>query len=219
MMQANKKHAAWKPMYTVALLGLLGAVLIIAALYQPDSEEPLGWVALNRQVNAALSPEGAVTDSAAVETALGGKKVTESDKTVQTPAPARPGGNALPPAEAEAGMAADGGSQQTAVQEPAVQEPAGADAAEAAGVGAESEKAAQAITQDMSVTADGKININRASAAELDELPGIGAAKAKAIVAEREKNGPFRSVDDLLRVKGIGPKLLEKMKPSIVVIR
>jgi len=214
MMQANKKHAVWKPMYTVALLGLLGAVLIIAALYQPDSEEPPGWVALNSQVNAALSPEGSVTDAAAVESAPGSKKETESDKTVQTPAQGRPGGNALPPAEPEAGRAADGGSQQTAVQETA-----GADAAEAAGVGAENGKAAQAITQDVSVTADGKININRASAAELDELPGIGAAKAKAIVAEREKNGPFRSVDDLLRVKGIGPKLLEKMKPSIVVIR
>lgn len=62
----------------------------------------------------------------------------------------------------------------------------------------------------------GRIDINAATAEELDTLPGIGAAKAQAIVNEREKNGRFRSVEDLLRVKGIGPKLLEKMKSSIV---
>ncbi|MBW7473758.1 helix-hairpin-helix domain-containing protein [Paenibacillus oenotherae] len=63
----------------------------------------------------------------------------------------------------------------------------------------------------------GLIDINRASAEELDALPGIGAAKAAAIVKEREKNGRFRTVEDLLRVKGIGPKMLEKIKSSIVV--
>jgi competence protein ComEA len=65
---------------------------------------------------------------------------------------------------------------------------------------------------------DGRVDINRASAEELDKLPGIGMAKAQTIIDDREKNGPFRSADDLLRVKGIGPKLLEKMKPSIVAI-
>ena len=64
---------------------------------------------------------------------------------------------------------------------------------------------------------DGKIDVNHASSAELDALPGIGASKAEAIVADRERNGPFRSADDLLRVKGIGPKLLDKMKSLIVL--
>ncbi|WP_206098523.1 ComEA family DNA-binding protein [Paenibacillus montanisoli] len=63
----------------------------------------------------------------------------------------------------------------------------------------------------------GKIDINHATAEELDAIPGIGAAKAKSIVEDRKKNGLFRKADDLLRVKGIGPKLLEKMKSSIVV--
>ncbi|CAH1221056.1 ComE operon protein 1 [Paenibacillus plantiphilus] len=67
-----------------------------------------------------------------------------------------------------------------------------------------------------SAVSDGLIDINAATAEELDALPGIGAAKALAIVKEREKNGRFHSVEDLLRVKGIGPKLLEKMKSSIV---
>lgn len=63
----------------------------------------------------------------------------------------------------------------------------------------------------------GKIDVNRATAAELDALPGIGAAKAAAIVAERERGGIFKREEDLLRVKGIGPKLLEKMKSFIVL--
>lgn len=58
-------------------------------------------------------------------------------------------------------------------------------------------------------------DINRATAAEWDELPGIGPAKAQAIVDDRERNGPFRSIDDLARVKGIGPKLLERLREAI----
>jgi competence protein ComEA len=61
-----------------------------------------------------------------------------------------------------------------------------------------------------------KLDINQATAEQLDALPGIGAVKAQTIVSDREKNGLFHSVDDLLRVKGIGPKLLKKMKASIV---
>ncbi|MBP3966155.1 ComEA family DNA-binding protein [Paenibacillus lignilyticus] len=66
-------------------------------------------------------------------------------------------------------------------------------------------------------SADGKIDINYATVEELDAIPGIGASKAKSIIEDREKNGLYSSMDDLLRVKGIGPKLLEKMKSSIVL--
>lgn len=79
-------------------------------------------------------------------------------------------------------------------------------------------EAAQNETGDgaASSTDSGKLDINRATVQELDGLKGIGPAKAKAIVENREKNGRFTSVDDLQRVKGIGPKLLEGMKDSIV---
>ncbi|MCA0754630.1 helix-hairpin-helix domain-containing protein [Paenibacillus sp. N4] len=63
---------------------------------------------------------------------------------------------------------------------------------------------------------DGRLDINRASAAELDALKGIGPAKAEAIVADRGQNGKFKSVRDLLRVKGIGEKLLSGIEESIV---
>jgi competence protein ComEA len=74
-----------------------------------------------------------------------------------------------------------------------------------------------AVAESGSVAA-GKIDINRANAEQLDGLKGIGPAKAQAIVADREKNGKFQSVDDLLRVKGIGEKLLSSMKESVVAL-
>ncbi|WP_277962475.1 helix-hairpin-helix domain-containing protein [Pseudomonas sp. RIT-To-2] len=56
-----------------------------------------------------------------------------------------------------------------------------------------------------------KVNLNKADAETLQrELAGIGLAKAQAIVAHRETNGPFNSVDELLEVKGIGKSLLDK---------
>jgi len=64
---------------------------------------------------------------------------------------------------------------------------------------------------------DGRININNATAAELEELPGIGPARAGAIVREREKNGPFRQVEDLARVSGIGPKTVEALREYVAV--
>ncbi len=62
-----------------------------------------------------------------------------------------------------------------------------------------------------------KININTASAAELELLPDVGPALARAIVEHRTKHGPFRSVDRLDDVSGIGPKRLEKLRPLVVV--
>ncbi|MBU3823279.1 MAG: ComEA family DNA-binding protein [Candidatus Oceanisphaera merdipullorum] len=54
------------------------------------------------------------------------------------------------------------------------------------------------------------ININTATAEQFTQLSGIGANKAAAIIAYREKNGPFTSVEDLTKVSGIGPATIEK---------
>ncbi|MEB1808154.1 MAG: helix-hairpin-helix domain-containing protein [Bacillaceae bacterium] len=66
-----------------------------------------------------------------------------------------------------------------------------------------------------STSENGKININQATAEELQKLPGIGPAKATAIIAYRDENGPFQTVDDLQNVSGIGPKSIEKMRDEI----
>ena len=59
----------------------------------------------------------------------------------------------------------------------------------------------------------GPVDINSADAKTLArELDGVGMAKAEAIVSYREKNGPFKSVDDLAKVKGLGKKLIDQNK-------
>lgn len=63
----------------------------------------------------------------------------------------------------------------------------------------------------------GLVNVNTASAAELEELPGIGAVLAQAIVDHRTQNGPFASIDGLLDVSGIGPSTLEDIRDQVTV--
>ncbi|WP_064120281.1 ComEA family DNA-binding protein [Pseudomonas fluorescens] len=63
-----------------------------------------------------------------------------------------------------------------------------------------------------------KVDLNDADAATLQkELAGVGEAKAKAIVAYRETNGPFSSVDELLEVKGIGKAILDRNRDKLEV--
>ena len=63
---------------------------------------------------------------------------------------------------------------------------------------------------------DFRIDINSASWVEWTQLEGIGETTAEIILADREANGPFRNINDLRRVKGIGPKMLEKMRPFLL---
>lgn len=62
-----------------------------------------------------------------------------------------------------------------------------------------------------------RLDLNKATAEELDTLPEVGPKLAKAIVAFREKSGPFRRVEDLLAVPGISKRRLEKIRPHVYV--
>jgi len=75
------------------------------------------------------------------------------------------------------------------------------------------------VVQDVTVKAQsGKVDLNSADAPTLQrELTGVGEAKAQAIVAYRESNGAFASVDELLEVKGIGKAILDKNRDRIEV--
>jgi competence protein ComEA len=66
-------------------------------------------------------------------------------------------------------------------------------------------------------TIEFKIEINSATWVEWNQLDGIGDSLARRIVDDREQNGPFQSVDDLRRVKGIGPKTLERLRPWLTL--
>jgi competence protein ComEA len=62
-----------------------------------------------------------------------------------------------------------------------------------------------------------RVNLNRASAQELETLPGIGPARARAIIRWREEHGRFRRVEDVLGVPGVGPATLERLRPLVRV--
>lgn len=65
--------------------------------------------------------------------------------------------------------------------------------------------------------ANAAVNINTADGGALDSLPGIGPARAQAIIAYRQAHGPFAQVEDLRQVPGIGPKLLERLRGQVTV--
>jgi competence protein ComEA len=61
------------------------------------------------------------------------------------------------------------------------------------------------------------VNINTASVSDIEGLPGIGAKTAARIVEYRQKNGPFKKVEELMNVRGIGEKNFLKLKPQLTV--
>ena len=70
---------------------------------------------------------------------------------------------------------------------------------------------------DREAGSSSKVDVNRAGVEELRSLPGIGPSLAERIVQHRQEHGPFRTVDELLAVKGIGPKLLGKIRHRLTV--
>jgi competence protein ComEA len=63
-----------------------------------------------------------------------------------------------------------------------------------------------------------QVDINRADWPEMIQLPGIGETLARRVIVERTENGPFHDVDELVRVNGIGPRTLERMRPYLLPI-
>ena len=69
----------------------------------------------------------------------------------------------------------------------------------------------------LATSAFAKVNINTANVDELATLTGIGPAKAEAIVQYRKANGKFKKIEDLTGVKGIGDKIVNKIKPEVTI--
>jgi len=79
-----------------------------------------------------------------------------------------------------------------------------------------SKPASSAKTNPSSIQGD-RVSLNQANVQQLQSLNGVGAKKAQAIIEYRQSNGGFKTVDELINVKGIGPKLLEKNKARLIL--
>lgn len=171
-----------------AIVCIVFALLLLgAALFEPKHSAQKTWIPLNGAVEAALNELEGLNEAA--ET-LDITQSAETPQAVETPKSVQ--------------------TTETAENE-TVSQP-GADEALHDEIETTADKAALRI-----VEADtGLLDLNRASALELQALKGIGPSKAQAIIDERERNGHFKNVDDLLRVKGIGEKLLAGIKESVV---
>ncbi|RKN79035.1 ComEA family DNA-binding protein [Paenibacillus ginsengarvi] len=139
---------------------------------------------------SARTGEGWIVRNADLAALFTGQEPPKSEKTSATAAtPQSPQPSPKPPTAAKSAAGAAGVSgSATGVVEP------------------KSQKAAAGV-----------LDLNRASESELDKLPGIGPSKAKAIAEYRSREGPFRTVEDLKKVKGIGDKTFETLKPYITV--
>ena len=62
------------------------------------------------------------------------------------------------------------------------------------------------------------INLNTATAADLEKLPGVGPAVAARIIEHRQKNGPFKKIEDLMTIRGIGEKTFLRLKPLVTIV-
>ena len=78
--------------------------------------------------------------------------------------------------------------------------------------GAQERSAGQARTAEQA-----PLDLNTATQAQLEALPGVGAATAKSIIEYRQKNGGFKKIEELMNIKGVGEKSFLKLKPLITV--
>jgi competence protein ComEA len=193
---------------------VLGAILLGAAFWETKPEAPAGWVTLNRQLEASLDardsrtgPDAAGTSEANLSKS--GSGAAANDKSVAVSGKA---GDTEPVPVSGVGVKKDGGTGGD------LDKTTPAEGMSGSGSVSVSAPASPGSAAGSGASFSDKIDINSASEEQLDRLPGIGAAKAKAIVDDRDQNGPFRSISDLKRVKGIGPKMIERMEGDIVVL-
>ena len=204
----ESKEAIILPMYRKSILILLLIVLAVAGgtyygCYMQEKES-IQLDAASQTVTQGGSQEDRAEITVYVTGAINKPGVVTVREGARTADAVKACGGLLPTADGEkvnmAQVLKDG--QQVRVPE----KQAGSSA-----LPANTGKASSAVK----TKADGPININTASAEELDALPGIGPAMAKRIIEYRETEVAFTAIEDIKKVKGIGEAKLEKMKDKI----
>lgn len=194
-MKTSSNRVSNKQLLLAAILIMAAVILLAAALMEPKQTAAGEWVPLNDAVETALASLAKPNEEGGADKP--GNIQTTAKAISHTAQPASP----VP--EANVSTRSEKSAPDKLEAEPIAKGRAQAEA--------EPETKAEAEANE-----EGRLDINQATAAELDTLKGIGPSKAQAIVQDRDKNGKFASVEDLLRVKGIGEKLLLGLRDSIV---
>ncbi|EGL16166.1 MULTISPECIES: helix-hairpin-helix domain-containing protein [unclassified Paenibacillus] len=213
----NWNFQSWKSRGVLA-----GSAAVIAAglgvwlLVSPRGTVPQGFTALNASMAQTIegtkpvspsekpsSPSSSAKTEAKEEVGAGSKQAGAEDSA----AGATGGGSEQAPASSRKGAAADDNPAQADQQ----RNVAGGNEA------VPGKKESGGPAADKKIPPGPKIDINTANLQQLMELPGIGESKGKAILAYREQHGKFKRAEQLLDIKGIGEKMLAKMKPYLQI--
>ncbi|THF75025.1 ComEA family DNA-binding protein [Cohnella fermenti] len=181
---------------------LAGVALLMWAFLQPANGAVPGWSPVNGQVAEALAgsasaeptPQASAGTDAAAATPASDSGTSAVDAVSAAAAPSA--GQAAAPLPGSPGAEANSG---------------------AASAGTAAAAPAAAPVAVPVAAPDNRLDLNSATAEQLDSLKGIGPSKAQAIVAYRAEHGAFRSVEELLKVNGIGEKLLAGLRDQVRV--
>lgn len=206
----ERPRPAWLASGAIAAVAVAGALLLLRTPAPPPVEDRLPFAPAVGGAAAASGGTAATTTSVPAEIVVHAAGAVNAPGLHRVPAGSRvadvlaAAGGATPDADLDrvnlAAPVADGDR----VWFPRLGEPDPPVVSGTNGTGASPAQAAL-------------VDLNRATAEELDALPGVGPTIAAAIVDHRERNGPFRSVDGLLDVRGIGPSKLEDLRPYVTV--
>jgi len=201
------------------VIALAGAYFLLGSAYgREEAPAEAAWRDANAEIAAWLEAqaddtEASPADGVAEDTGL---VAADSDAGASTRGAAAEGTVALP-AEEEAAAPPPSALPSAAPSAPPSAPPTALPPASSSGSPALPPSVRAAEASPSEAAPSGLVDVNSATAEQLDALPGIGPAKAAAIVAYRETEGPFRSKEDLLNVKGIGPSILAKIESAITV--